>query len=157
MRTQRCVLMALLVAWFGVGELAAQPTVQRRSPQQVEQEIQAHNAARADKGGRVALQLLGPEAGKDHRTTPEDSADGDVHSRCVVWGTPYAFRIELVDKLPVTEVNFICSDYALEESPKDVELRLSDGTVLKHTLERLIPKDRRDKPRQTVKVGKELA
>ncbi|MBM4049948.1 MAG: alginate lyase family protein, partial [Planctomycetes bacterium] len=46
---------------------------------------------------------------------------------------------------------------ALEESPKDVELRLSDGTVLKHTLERLIPKDRRDKPRQTVKVGKDLA
>ena len=151
-----CSAAALLAAGFWSLALdGAEP--KPKSPQAVEQEIQAHNAARLDKGGRVTLQLLGPDVGQDKRNTPDDSADGDVHSRCVVWGVPYAFRIELVDKLPVTEVNFICSDYANEESPKDIELRLGDGTVIKHTLERIVPKDRRDKPRQTIKIGKDLA
>lgn len=143
--------LALLAAGAASG---AEP--KPKSPQAVEQEIQAHNAARADKGGRVTLQSLGPNTGQDKRNTPDESADGDVHSRCVVWGVPYAFRIELVDKLPVTDVNFICSDYAAEEAPKDIEVRLPDGTAIKQTLEKIVPKDRRDKPRQTVKIGKEL-
>jgi hypothetical protein len=66
-------------------------------------------------------------------------------------------RIELVDTLPVTEVHLLCSDYALEESPKEIELRLSDGTVIPRTLERLIPQSRQDKPRQTFPIGKDLA
>jgi hypothetical protein len=145
---------ALLAAGAEWGLSGAEP--RPKKPQSAEQGIQAHNAARTDKGGRVTLQLLGPSAGQDKRNTPEDIADGDVHTRCVVWGAPYAFRIELVDKLPVTEVNFICSDYANEESPKDIEVRLPDGTVIPHTLEKIVPKDRRDRPRQTVKIGKDL-
>ncbi|MCY3024449.1 MAG: heparinase II/III family protein [Planctomycetota bacterium] len=149
------LVTALLVASAGNGTLSgAEP--KPKSPQAAEQEIQAHNAARTDKGGRVSLQLLGPDTGQDKRNQPDDSTDGDVHTRCVVWGVPYAFRIELVDKLPVTEVNFICSDYATEESPKDIELRLPDGTVIKQTLEKIVPKDRRDKPRQALKIGKDL-
>ena len=150
-----CLAAALLAAGASHWTLSgAEP--KPKSPQAVEQEIQAHNAARLDKGGRVTLQLLGPNTGQDKRNTPDDSADGDVHTRCVVWGVPYAFRIELLDKLPVSDVNFICSDYATEESPKDIELKLSDGTLIRHALEKIIPKDRRDRPRQTIKIGREL-
>ncbi|MGD0089076.1 MAG: heparinase II/III family protein [Planctomycetota bacterium] len=150
-------LLALaLLAAGAPGPTLSGAEAKAKSPQAAEKEIQAHNAARLDNGGRVTLQLLGPNVGQDKRNSPDESADGDVHSRCVVWGVPYAFRIELVDKLPVTEVNFICSDYALEESPKDIELKLADGTVIQHTLEKIIPKDRRDKPRQTIKIGKDL-
>jgi hypothetical protein len=129
-----------------------------RNWREIEKGIQAHNAARLDNGGRAALALLGPETGQDLRNMPNDSSDGDVHSRCVLWKPPYALRLELVDKLPVTQINFICSDYEIEESPKEVEIKLSDGTVIKKTLEVIRPKDRNDKPRQTVDVGgKELA
>jgi len=150
-----CPVVVLLLAVAGAWALSgAEP--RPKSPQAVEQELQAHNGARTDRGGRVTLQLLGPDVGQDKRNTPDECADGDVHTRCVVWGVPYAFRIELVDKLPVTEVNFVCSDYATEESPKDIEVRLPDGTVIPHTLEKIVPKDRRDRPRQTVKIGKDL-
>ncbi|MFQ6130642.1 MAG: heparinase II/III family protein [Armatimonadota bacterium] len=125
-------------------------------PAPSEKDIQAHNAARLENGGRVSLELLSPQGGKDARTMPQDSADGNAHTRCVTWGPPYAFRIELVDKLPVTVINFICSDYEAEQSPKEIEIRLSDSTLIKHTLELVRPKERRDKPRQAVSVGKDI-
>lgn len=64
---------------------------------------------------------------------PEALVDGSPRSRCVTWGVPIVYRIELAAKLPMTHVSFICSSQA-GESPKDIELRLSDGTVIKHTL-----------------------
>ncbi|MFQ5809223.1 MAG: heparinase II/III family protein, partial [Armatimonadota bacterium] len=125
-------------------------------PEMSEKDIQAHNAARLDNGGRLSLELLSPKGGKDPRTMPQDSADGNAHTRCVTWNPPYAFRIELVDMLPVTHISFICSDYEIEQSPKDIEIRLSDGTRIQHTLEVIRPPSRREKPRQTIPIGKDI-
>ena len=119
-------------------------------------DIQAHNAARIDNGGRIALRLVGEGAGKDRNTMPEALMDGSARSRCVTWGVPIVYRIELVARLPVTHVNFICSNQA-GESPKDVEVCLSDGTVIEHTLESLQEwKSPRDAQRQRVDVGRDV-
>ena len=86
----------------------------------VDQEIQARNAARMDNGGRIRLELLDEKVFKDRRTYPPDVVDGSVHSRQVITGVPYRFHIDLVDELPIEAIHFICSDYANEQSPKDI-------------------------------------
>ncbi len=149
-----CVVAALAAAtWTGADARAAE---RPRNWRQIEKEIQAHNAARTENGGRISLRLLGEEAGKDSSTMPEAAVDGNVHTRCVTWGVPILYRIELIDRLPVTQVNFICSDYASAESPKDILVTFSDGATVSKTLEVIRPEDRRDKPRQTIEVNREI-
>ena len=147
------VLSAMLVSALSAGPASAQAT---RNWRQVEAGIRAHNAARIDNGGRISLGLVGEGTGKNRNTMPEALVDGSPRSRCVTWGVPIVYRIELVAKLPVTHANFICSNQA-GESPKDIELRLSDGTVIKHTLESLQEwKSPRDAQRQRLDVGREV-
>jgi hypothetical protein len=138
---------------FGVRVALCQ---QQRDTRQAEEQVQAHNAARIDNGGRISLELIGPDTGKDRDTMPDQAVDGNPHTRCVTWGVPVRYRIELIARLPVTEVSFICCDYTTEESPKDIEVRLSDGTVIKHTLEVIRPASSPERPRQTIPVGKEI-
>jgi len=144
---------AVVIAFAGTSVRAAS---RPKSWRQIEKDIQAQNAARIDKGGRISLELIGPQAGKDRVTGPEAAVDGNPHSRCVTWGVPIMYRIELVDKLPVTEINFICSDYASGESPKDVEVTLSDGTVVRKTLEVIRPERNKVRPRQKIEVNKDI-
>jgi hypothetical protein len=113
------------------------------------------NAALATNGARVSLQMLDPQGGQDARTMPEDSADGNPHTRCVVWGCPYRLTFELVDRVLVTSIQFIQSDYATETAPRDVEVKLDDGTVLTKTLELVRPEGRNRFPRQALDVNRE--
>jgi len=111
------------------------------------------NAALAKYGVRVSLHT-GPKCGKDRRTQPEDTFDGNAHSRCVVWGEPpYSFTIELLDRLPVAKMAFAHSDYASEEAPKNLRIELDDGTTLNHSLEVKRPVRRRP-AWQEVAVGR---
>ena len=102
------LLITASLAWAGA---------QKVDPRKVDREIQARNAARMDKGGRIRLELLGEKVFKDRRTFPPDVVDGNVHSRQVITGVPYRLHIDLVDELPVEAIHFICSDYAAEQSP----------------------------------------
>ena len=112
------------------------------------------NAALAKYGVRVSLHT-GPKCGKDRHTQPEDTFDGNAHSRCVVWGEPpYSFTIELLDRLPVAKMAFAHSDYATEEAPRDLRIELDDGTTLDHSLEVQRPVRRRP-AWQEVAVGKD--
>jgi hypothetical protein len=138
------VLLAPGLLWAGSGKV---------DYRKADREIQARNAARMDKGGRIRLELLDEKVVKDRRTFPPHVVDGDVHSRQVITGVPYRFRIELVDELPVTAIHFICSDYANEQSPKDVTVKLSDGTSFTKTLEKISAQRRKPKPRQSLDVG----
>ncbi len=113
------------------------------------------NAALLKNGGTITHEKLGPDAGNDAKSSPEASADGNMRSRHVIWGAPHAFHIELVQKMPVKEVNFVCTNYNNEISPKDIVIILPDGTEIQHQLEVLRPKGR-DVPRQTVAIGKEI-
>jgi Heparinase II/III-like protein/Alginate lyase len=143
----------VLLVYSGVAEAQA-----KKNWRQIEKDVQAHNAARVSNGGSVSLKLEGKAAGKDRNTMPESAVDGNVHSRCVTWGTPRTYRIRLVDRLPITHLNFILSDYPTCQAPKDLEITLSDGTVIPFTLEMKRPKrgQRGDLPRQRVDVNKDL-
>jgi len=147
------VLLAVVVGALSAGPAWAQA---KRNWRQVEAELQAHNAALQKNGGRVRVELLGEECGIDRNSMPEHSADGNPRSRCVTWGVPVLYRIDLVDKLPVTHIHFICSDYTTEAAMKDLEIRLSDGTLIKYTLEVLRPSKENRRPRQTIEVGKTI-
>ncbi|NLF30582.1 MAG: alginate lyase family protein [Planctomycetes bacterium] len=151
--------LALVVAFVVVACLSTARAQQqaRRNWRQVEQEIRAHNAALQPNGGRVGVELLSDDAGIDRNTGPEQIADGNTHSRCVLWGR-YRVRIDLVEALPISQINFICSDGQVEASPRDLEVRLSDGTVLEKTLDVLRPdRSRRDEvPRQSLPIGRTI-
>lgn len=134
---------------------AAQRPAARPNLRQIEAELRARNAALVGNGGRISLLQMG--AGRDQRTRPEDAIDGNAHSRPVLWNPPYAFRIELVDKLPITQINFILDDYPSEAWPKDLEITLSDGTKLTKTLELQRPIKNQPLPRQSVSINKELS
>jgi len=137
---------------------APRPKPQRKPNwRQIEQARQAHNAARQDKGGRVSVEFISDDAGIDRNTHPQSAADGNFHSRCVLWGQ-YRYRIDLVAAMPVTEISFICSDGAGEASPESIEIHLSDETVIPMTLEVKRPSraNRQNVPRQTVEIGKTL-
>jgi len=146
------VVASVVLAARAGGQAPSRPL----SPQQQHAEIQKRNAARIDKGCRISLSLLGEATGRDRTTMPSDVADGNPHTRCVTWGVPILYRFDLVAKLPVTQVNFICEDYVGCPSPKEVEIRLSDGTALKKTLDLIRPSRENPYPRQTVEVGKEI-
>jgi hypothetical protein len=120
-------------------------------------EADAHlrNAALQKNGGRVTLRLSDAATGKDQRTTPDELADGNLHTRCATWGSPLVYRIELIVRLPVKELNFITSDYDREETPKDIEGTLSDGTVSTQSLS-AEHTSRKAPKRQTMPVGKDL-
>jgi hypothetical protein len=118
-----------------------------------DRELQSRNAARLDKGGRIRLELLDDKVFKDRRTFPPDVVDGNVHSRQVITGVPYRFHIDLVDELPIEAIHFICSDYTAEQCPKDIRVKLSDGTTFEKTLEKRPAQRRKPKPRQTLDVG----
>ncbi|MCI5150912.1 MAG: hypothetical protein D3916_16265, partial [Candidatus Electrothrix sp. MAN1_4] len=110
-------------------------TVCSISPVTGKEQTTIQNAALAKNGGRVSLRL-GPTAGKNAQTPPQSLADGNIHTRCVTHGAPpVTYRIDLITQLPVQELNFITSDYALEETPRDIEITLSEGTVIKKTLD----------------------
>ena len=143
----------VLLVYSGAAEAKA-----KRNWRQIEKGIQAHNAARISNGGSISLKLEGEGSGKDRKTMPEAAVDGNVHSRCVTWGTPRTYRIKLIDRLPITHLNFILSDYATCQAPKDLEITLSDGTVIPFTLELKRPKrgQRGDLPRQRVDVNRDL-
>ncbi|NQT52301.1 hypothetical protein HQ576_09640, partial [bacterium] len=145
---ERVMLLAVLMV-PGVVTAGAKKIDHRK----VDRELQARNAARLDKGGRIRLELLDDKVFKDRRTFPPDVVDGNVHSRQVITGVPYRFHIDLVDELPVEAIHFICSDYAAEQCPKDIEVELSDGTTLKKTLEKLPARRGQPKPRQSLEVG----
>jgi len=148
----RCYALVLTAAaLFLPGPLRAQPA--KTDYRTIDREIQAHNAARMDNGGRIRLELLDEKVVKDRRTFPPHVVDGDVHSRQVVTGVPYRFRIDLVDELPVDAIHFVCSDYTNEQSPKDVKVTLSDGTTFDKALAKLPAQRRKPKPRQTLDVG----
>ena len=110
------------------------------------------NAAVERAGARVSAEV-GPKVVPDKRTTPWDACDGNLHSRYVVTGVPYTIKIELVDALPVEKVSFAQSDYESEAAPKDITIKLDDGTTLDKQLEVLRPEKR--KPAwQDVAIGK---
>ncbi len=146
-----CVVVTLLVV------LTPAYAQQAHDWRQREREIRAHNAALPANGGRVSVELLSKDAGIDRHTGPEQTADGNTHTRCVLWGR-YRFRIDLVAALPISTINFICSDGQVEASPKDIEVRLSDGTVLTKTLQVERP-DRRHRdqvPRQELPIDRTI-
>ena len=87
---QRSVLISLSAVLLCPGLLPGKPA--KVDYRKVDREIQAHNAARMDKGGRIRLELLGEKVVKDRRTFPPHVVDGDVHSRQVITGVPYRFR-----------------------------------------------------------------
>ena len=149
--TRRSVPIVAAAVLLAAGLLPAGPA--KVDHRKVDRQIQSRNAARLDKGGRIRLELLGKGVVKDRRTFPPHVVDGDVHSRQVVTGAPYRFRIDLVDELPVEAIHFICSDYVNEQSPKDVAVRLSDGTKLTKVLEKIPAQRRKPKPRQRLDVG----
>ncbi|MFW6154948.1 MAG: heparinase II/III domain-containing protein [Planctomycetota bacterium] len=132
-------------------------TVLSSAHAQREREIRAHNAALQANGGRVGVELLSDDAGIDRHTGPGQVADGNTHTRCVLWGQ-YRFRIDLVAALPISTINFICSDGQGEASPKDIEVRLSDGTVLTKTLEvdRPARRHRGQVPRQRLPIDRTI-
>lgn len=153
-RTLVCALALALWATVWAGMASAQAA--RRNWRQENAEIQARNAARIDKGGRIGLELVGEGAGKDRTTGPEALVDGNPNSWCVTWGTPVRYRIDLVAALPITQINFMCSKYNTAQTPKDIEIRLSDGTVIKRALEALWPASDNPYPRQTVEINKTI-
>ncbi|MBI5832512.1 MAG: alginate lyase family protein [Armatimonadetes bacterium] len=85
--------------------------------------------------GATATVIKGPDIHVNGSTPIEDCFDGNAHSRMVVTGTPYTFRIELMDRFPIARVAFAHSDYAGEQAAKDIEVRLDDGTVIPIALE----------------------
>ena len=111
------------------------------------------NAALRTYGSRASIELA-KGAGMDKRTAPEDTFDGNPHTRCVVWGLPYTFTIELLDRLPVERLGFAHSDYQKEMAPKDIEIELDDGTRIQHSLE--LKYSSRTPAWQYVPVGKEV-
>ncbi len=125
----------------------------RVDPRQADRDIQAHNAARLDNGGRIRLELLDEKVIKDRQTFPPDVVDGNVHSRQVITGAPYRFHIDLVAELSLDAIHFIDSDYASEQCPCDVEVKLSDGTTFAKTLAKEPAKRGQPKPRQTLDLG----
>jgi len=152
--------------WVFSGLVAQEAPVEKKPPakapsaaaasKQAEADLQAHNAALTDNGARVSLKVL-EKAVPDKSTTADQTFDGNSRSRCVVSYAPYIFRVELVDRLPVTDIHFIMSAYESEAAPRDVEVTLSDGSVLKKTLETLRPTKTDPMPRQTLKVDREVA
>jgi len=146
----RITVACLLATLTAFSSLPAQSLAEIRREDAA---IQARNAARIDKGGRILLTTLSADVIKDRNTQPEGVIDGNVHTRQVMTGAPYRFRIELIDELPIDTINLICSDYEAEVCPKDVEIKLSDGTVFNKTMERLIPQRNQAKPRQAVEIG----
>jgi hypothetical protein len=110
------------------------------------------NAAQARFGARFSLTTT-KDGSRDPQTSPDSTFDGNTRTRCVLRGaTPYTFTIELPESLPIEKLTFSQSEYATERAPRDIEIGLEDGTVLKHTLELLRPAPR--KPAwQDVPVG----
>lgn len=111
------------------------------------------NAALPKYGATITVQH-GPEIFVNAGTPPEDTFDQNGHSRMVVTGTPYTFRIELMDRFPITKLAFAHSDYTSEQGPKDLTVKLDDGTVIPVALELLPSKGSRGLQWQEVPVGK---
>ena len=100
--------------------------------------------------------MLEGNATKDKNTTTEMSFDGNPKTRCVVSGSPYTYHVDLVAKIPITEIHFML-DHSDQAAPSELEITLSDGTQLKKTLEMLRPTKENPMPRQTIKIGKDLS
>ncbi|MCX7048803.1 MAG: alginate lyase family protein [Candidatus Sumerlaeota bacterium] len=111
------------------------------------------NAAQRRYGARVQL-AVGQGARKDPRTVPEDTFDGNLHSRQVISGAPYTFTIELIEPLPIEKISFADSDYENEYAPKEVEISLDGGAPIKQTLELKRPA-KRQAAWQDVAIGKQ--
>ncbi len=110
------------------------------------------NAAQAKYGARISLSA-GAGVKVNDSTPPQSVIDGNLHSRAVVTGAPYTFNLEFPLAIPIEKIAFAQSDYATEEAPKDIEIRLDDGTVIKKTLDASRPVKRKG-VWQEVAVGK---
>jgi alginate lyase/heparinase II/III-like protein len=112
------------------------------------------NAAQPRYGARASV-TAGPGARKDPRTEPEAVLDNNTHTRQVMTGIPYTFTVELPFRILVDRLAFAQSDYATEQAPRDLEIALDDGTVIRHTLELKRP-EKRKPVWQEVPVRKEV-
>ncbi len=112
------------------------------------------NAALPQYGATITVSH-GPDIFVNASTPPENTFDHNGHSRMVVTGVPYTFRIELMDRFPIAKLAFAHSDYTSELGPKDLTVKLDDGTVIPVTLELLPSKGSRGLQWQEVAVGKE--
>ncbi len=112
------------------------------------------NATLPEYGARISLSV-GAGARKDPNTSPDASFDGSLHSRQVVSGAPYTFTVELPFRVMIERLAFADSDYETEMAPKDIEITLDDGTVLRQSLELKRP-EKRKAVWQDVAVNKEV-
>jgi len=115
---------------------------------------QTWNAALPKYGATITV-AHGPDIFINGSTPPENTFDHNGHSRMVVTGLPYTFRIELMDRFPIAKLAFAHSDYATELGPKDLTVKFDDGTVIPVTLELLPSKGSRGLQWQEVPVGKD--
>jgi hypothetical protein len=144
--------MALFALFIltGAGAMARMPFALSHSlPQSAKT-----NAAQQKYGARFNLTTT-KGGSRDPNTGPEATFDNNVHTRCVLRGEPpYTFTIELPFRIPVDTLAFAQSDYATERAPREVEITLDDGPVVRHTLELQRPSNR--KPVwQEVPIGRE--
>ncbi len=111
------------------------------------------NAALSKYGAKIDL-ALSADGGKDKRSSPEETFDGNPHSRCVVWGLPYTYTIDLPVAVKVERIDITFSDYK-ELAAKDIKIELDDGTVIKQTLELKRP-EKNTAAWQSVAIGKSV-
>lgn len=164
------IAAAVVVLWNVTGALGQgeqKPVVRDVPPAKVnrnalaqeakrkEAELQAHNAAKPVNGARITFKAL-DKAFPDKQTTPVQTFDGNPRSRHVVSFAPYIFRVDLVDTLPISELNFMLDHYQTAATVREVEVTLSDGTRLTKTLEPIYTSKENPMPRQTLKVDKAI-
>lgn len=94
----------------------------------------ATNAA-LRKYGTVAGVEAAPSIFVSKDSNPTMWLDGNPHTRHVVTGVPYTIVIDLPSSIPIAHIALAQSDYQAEQAPKDVEVQLDNGAVVKHTLE----------------------
>ena len=113
------------------------------------------NAALPKYGATISV-IHGPDIFINGSTPPENTFDHNGHSRMVVTGVPYTFRIELMDRFPIAEMAFAHSDYTTELGPKELVVKLDDGAELPVTLELQPSKGSRGLQWQSVPIGKDV-
>ncbi|MES2459216.1 MAG: alginate lyase family protein [Armatimonadota bacterium] len=126
------ILPALLT--FGLASGAACSIASTTTVVQPASAAKLTNAAQPRYGARVDVATT-KEGSRDPATSPDAAFDNDVHSRCVLRGSPpYTFTIELAASLPLERIAFAHSDYLTERAPKDIEISLDGSPAIRHTL-----------------------
>lgn len=125
----------IAVASLAVAVAALSPVMGAPPPEFVNAVLPAY-------GARVTIETM-PGVVKDRQTGPQALLDGNPHTRAVVTGTPYVVQITLPFRAPVERLSFAQSDLNNEAAPKELEIVLDDGQVLRHTLALTRPEKRR--------------